>query len=129
MFVFLDILFLVFHTAVCLFNTFGWVWRRTRRANLVVLLLTGASWFGLGLWYGIGYCPCTHWHWMVRARLGDADLPNSYMKFLIDRVTGLDVNAALVDAGVVVVFFLSLVLSIVLNILDRRAARKSSVEE
>jgi hypothetical protein len=24
------------------------------------------SWFGLGLFYGIGYCPSTDWHWRIK---------------------------------------------------------------
>ena len=65
MYKFLDIFFIVFHTSLIFFNLFGWIWKYTRRANLVALLLTGGSWFILGLYYGIGYCPFTEWHWEV----------------------------------------------------------------
>ncbi|MDZ7689822.1 MAG: DUF2784 family protein [Balneolaceae bacterium] len=59
--------------------------------------MTGFSWIILGIWYGFGYCPCTHWHWMVRRELGHYDMPNSYIKFLVDLFTGWDVHAVLVD--------------------------------
>jgi len=70
---------------------------KTRKANLMVLLITAFSWFILGIWYGWGFCFCTEWHYQVRMKLGYFDMPSSYVKFLIDSVTGLDVNSKLVD--------------------------------
>jgi len=81
---FLNEFFFIFHSALIIFGLFGWLWEKTRAANLVVLSLTGFSWFILGIWYGFGFCPCTEWHWQVRMRLGYYDMPSSYIKFLID---------------------------------------------
>ncbi|MDP3718874.1 MAG: DUF2784 family protein [Acidobacteriota bacterium] len=67
----------VLHTSWIAFNCLGWAWRRTRRWQLLTLTLTALSWFGLGIWYGWGYCPFTDWHWQVRSRLGYADPPSS----------------------------------------------------
>lgn len=114
----LDIGFLIFHTVFILFNLFGWIWKSTRPWNLVTLLLTAFSWFFLGIWYGFGYCPCTDWHWQVRRELGHADMPNSYIKFLIELFTGLDVNAALLDMATVVLFILALIISTYFNYRD-----------
>ncbi len=111
----LNIFFFGFHTSLILFNLFGWMWKKTRKANLIVLLLTLASWFILGIWYGFGYCPCTDWHWQVRMKLGYTDMPYSYIKFLIDRLLGLDVNALLVDYLTVGAIFLALSASIYSN--------------
>ncbi len=123
MYVFLDIFFIVFHTGWVLFNLLGWIWKKTRRANLVTLLLTGGSWTVLGLWYGFGYCPCTDWHWHVRRRLGDDDLPASYMTFLIDTLTGWTLPAELVNTVTLVGFLLVLAASVALNVRDvQRAA-------
>ena len=97
MYTFLDGFFYVFHTLLILFNLFGWIWSKTRKINLFTLILTGLSWFLLGIWYGWGYCPCTDWHWQVRMKLGHYDMPVSYIKFLIKSLTGLDLNARLVD--------------------------------
>lgn len=66
----LDVAFFAFHTVLVLFNLLGWVWRPTRRWNLITLGVTACSWFVMGLWYGIGYCICTDWHWQVRRELG-----------------------------------------------------------
>jgi len=55
---FLDIFFVIFHTSLITFNLFGWIWKKTRLANLITLGLTGASWLFLGLIVGVlGYCP------------------------------------------------------------------------
>lgn len=122
----LDIALFVFHTSLILFVLFGWMWKKTRRAHLVLEGLTALSWFGLGIWFGFGYCPFTDWHWRVRIALGDTDLPMSYIKFLIDRITGLDVNAMLVDTVTVAAFLISVFLSVWLNARDYRAGRSAS---
>jgi len=116
----LDRAFLVFHTALILFNLLGWAWKRTRTANLVTLLATAFSWFVLGLWNGIGYCPCTEWHWQIRQHLGDRDLPDSYLVFLLYTLTGKSVPQAPVDIVASVAFFAAFAVSLVLNIRDRR---------
>lgn len=115
MYVILDIFFLVFHTSLILFNLFGWIWSRTRRLNLITLGLTGVSWFGLGIWYGWGYCPSTDWHWQVRRRLGETDMPASYISFLVEQFTGWLPPAHIVDAATLIFFLLALVCSIWTN--------------
>ena len=64
------------------------------------MCLTMLSWFGVGLVYGIGYCPCTDWHWEVKRRLGEVGLPQSYVKYDVDAVLGSDMDPGLID-GVV----------------------------
>ena len=120
MYAILNIFFFIFHSTVIVFNLFGWLWEKTRWANLITLTVTAFSWFGLGIWYGFGYCPSTDWHWQVRMKLGHYDMPNSYIKFLIDSITGLDVNAAVVDTLTLVLFFLALAGSIYTNWQERR---------
>ena len=111
----LNIFFFVFHTAWVLFNCLGWMWHRTRRWNLATLTLTGLSWFVLGIWYGWGYCPCTDWHWQVRERLGFVD-PPSYTQLLMTELTGIEVSTGTANIITVIVFAVSLLLSIVLNV-------------
>jgi len=119
----LDKFFVYFHLMLIIFNLFGWIWKKTRKANLILLLFTAFSWFVLGIWYGIGYCPLTDWHWQVLRHLGNYGLPNSYVKYLADRITGLDFNAQLVDTFVVVFFLLALIASIYTNVRDRKAVK------
>ncbi len=120
MYAFLDKFFFVFHSALIVFNLFGWIWRKTRVANLVVVLLTVFSWTILGIWYGFGFCPSTEWHWQVRAKLGHYDMPSSYTKFLVDSLTGLDLNEKLVDIFAVMFLTLALFASVLTNMRDWR---------
>ena len=121
----LDIFFLVFHSLVVVFNLFGWIPKLTRRLNFITLLITGASWFILGIFYRIGYCPLTDWHFKVLIRLGYNNLPNSYIKYIIDRITGLNLNANLVDFFTVFAFFVALIISGYLNIKGFKKAKKN----
>jgi hypothetical protein len=121
----LDIFFIIFHSSLVIFNLFGWIIRRTRTLNLFTLLLTGASWFLLGIIVGtLGYCPLTEWHFNVLLRLGESNLPNSYIKYLTDRITGLDVSASLVDKVTLYSFIAALTISLFLNIRDFRIKKK-----
>jgi hypothetical protein len=120
---FLNIFFFVFHSAVILLVLFGWAWKKTRLANLVVILLVAFSWFILGIWYGYGYCPSTDWHWQARARLGYTDMPSSYTKFLVDSFTGWNVGQRIVDVFTLVLLVFALGASLWTNIRDRRLKR------
>jgi len=112
----IDILFIIFHTSLIFFNLFGWIWNKTRKLNLYTLLLTGGSWLILGLIVGsIGYCPFTDWHFSVLYKMGETNLPNSYIKYLADRLTGMDFDPALVDNVTLFSFLISLAISLFLN--------------
>jgi hypothetical protein len=119
----LNVVFFVFHTAWIAFNCLGWIWRRTRPWQLVTVSLTALSWFGLGAWYGWGYCPCTDWHWQVRARLGHQD-PVSYIQLLIREMTGFDPGSALADILAVATLAGVSLLNVVLYARDRRRRRE-----
>lgn len=112
---FLDIFFLIFHTALILFNLFGWLFRKTRRLNLITLVLTGLSWFVLGIFYGIGYCPLTDWHFEVLDGLGKGSSINSYVRYLIIRIFNLDISADTADIATLILFLLALMLSLYAN--------------
>ncbi len=107
----LDYFFIIFHTALILFNLFGWIWKQTRIGNFITLNLTAFSWFVLGIWYGWGYCFCTDWHWQVRQHLGELSLEHSYIAFLIRILTGLSFNESLVDMATGLVFAIVYVIS------------------
>ena len=120
MYYFLDKFFFAFHSSLIIFNLLGWAWKKTRLANLITLSLTAFSWFILGIWYGYGFCPSTEWHWQVRAKLGLHDLHSSYLKFLIDSLTGLDVSQKWVDIFALIFLILAFSASIYTNIKDLR---------
>ena len=115
MFKLLDIFFVIFHTTLIIFNLFGWIWKPLRKLNLITLLLTGFSWFFLGIFYGIGYCPLTDWHWKVLNKLGVYNLPNSYIQYLMDRLTGIEIKPEFADKLTVTLYFIALILSFLTN--------------
>ena len=94
---FLDIFYTIVHLALTLFNLAGWAWKKTRKAHLITLIITAICWFVLGIWYGLGYCPLTDWHWEVKEKLGEKNLPNSFIKYFADKISGSDINPSLVD--------------------------------
>ncbi len=120
---FLNIFFFVFHTCFTVFNVIGWMFQKTRKWNLITLLLTVFSWFFLGIWYGWGFCLCTQWHWKVREHLGLHDQSRSYIQFLLLKLTGIRFNENLVDWVTLLVFLVSLIMSIWLNVRDARNSK------
>lgn len=128
MYRFLDWFLDAFHGLWVLFNLFGWAWRPTRRIHLATIGLTVASWFGLGLFYGWGYCPSTDWHWSVKRELGEVDLPDSYIKYHVDRLTGLAWDPLLVDLMVLIAGVALLAISLWLNRRDAAFRRQKKPE-
>jgi hypothetical protein len=124
MYAFLDFFFFVFHSCLILFILGGWAWKKTRRANLALILLTAFSWFFLGIWYGYGYCPCTDWHWKVRYKLGIYPTQDSYIEFLIETFTGWDLSRTLVDVIALVFLVGAFMASVLLNFKDWRKKKK-----
>src|SRR5215471_20277850 len=112
---FLNYFFFCFHTALIFFNTFGWIFRQTRKWNLITLLVTAFSWFVLGIWYGWGYCFCTDWHYKARRALGYHDQTPSYVHFLLLKLTGINLPPKLVEISTLAVFLFSLTMSVILN--------------
>ena len=115
MYQFLDIFFLVFHSALIIFNLAGWIFKKTRRLNLITLILTGASWYILGLFYGMGYCPLTDWHFKVLEILGENVYTTSYVDYLLERLLNVDVSAGTANTITVVAYFAALLISIYMN--------------
>ena len=116
----LNIAFFVLHTALILFNVFGWAWTRTRRWNLVTLLATVFSWGVLGMWKGFGYCPITDWHWRVREAMGIQETSSSYIVLLVQTLSGWSPPIELANMVAAVALLGSLCLSIGLNVRDWR---------
>lgn len=103
----LDTLFHVIHISFIIINTTFWMSKRTLRIAQVTLLATLTSWFGFGIFYGFGYCFLTDWHWQIKEKLGETDLPLSYIKLVMDRTTGRDWNAEVIDKATMIILILS----------------------
>jgi hypothetical protein len=112
---FLDILLTIVHLLVIGFNLFGWIWPRTRKAHLVCVLLTAASWLVLGIWFGWGYCPITDWQWDVKHKLGEQNLPNSFIKYYADKLAGKEFDTGFIDTVTAVSFAVAGLLSLYVN--------------
>lgn len=79
------------------------------------MLLTAASWFVLGIWYGWGYCPLTDWHWGLKEKLGEKNLPNSFIKYFADKITDRDTDPLLVDAATLGCLAVAVIASVYVN--------------
>ena len=116
---FLNVLLALLHFALIVFNLTGWIWKRTRKAHLLVLGLTTASWFVLGVWYGWGYCPLTDWHWNIKEKLGESNLPNSFVKYYADLISGQDVPTSLVDNVTLGCLVFAIIAAVYVNFIRR----------
>ena len=85
-----------------------------------MLLLTAFSWFVLGIWFGWGYCACTDWHWQVREAMGFTDRSNSYIHFLLLKLTGIDFNPKLVENVTLYVFLFCVAAAVWFYFRDKR---------
>jgi hypothetical protein len=117
----LDIFFSLLHIALIGFNLLGWIWPRTRKAHLITIAATGASWFLLGIWFGLGYCPITDWQWAIKEKLGERNLPASFIKYMGDKITGHDLDPDFVDTLTLSCFIAAVVLSIYFNFFRKKS--------
>lgn len=119
---FADLFFTLFHTSLILFNLFGWLWKPVRKWHFLVILLTFISWGLLGIWYGLGYCPLTDWHWEILSKRGVTNLPNSFIDYMLGRFFGLEMSSDLVDLLTLVFALVALGLSIKVNFFPKKRA-------
>ena len=117
-----NLFFYAFHTVLIFFNLFGWIHPRTRKLNLISLLITFASWFVFGFWKGWGYCFLTDWHYKVLLALDEKNMQSSYIAFLIEKLFGWSPNAQLVDLFTVGLATLALAFSFWSNFRKRKGA-------
>ena len=118
MYLFLDYFLSTFHGGMVIFNLTGWIWKKTRKWHLLTTSLAMFSWFGLGMTYGWGYCPSTDWQWEIKRKLGESDLPNSFIKYMVDKISGFTWEQLIVDTTVVVLGISAFILSCWLNYKD-----------
>ena len=126
---FLDILLTFFHLAIVIFNLFGWIPKATRKANFITIILTAASWFILGIWYGMGYCPVTEWQWDVKEQLGEQNLPSNFVEYMAEKITGHDFSSQLVSNVIAISFSLAMAATVYVNFLMPLLKRKKLARE
>jgi hypothetical protein len=118
-----DGFFWLFHTVLIFFNLFGWMSPRFRKWNLIALGATLFSWLAMGLFYGIGYCICTDWHFQIRRELGITERADTYLQLLVRKISGWDPPIHLVNNVAAVCMTIAVVASVSLNIRDWRRRR------
>lgn len=111
----LDLLLTLIHFLIIGFNLFAWIFPATRRLHLYGVAITLGCWLILGIWFGIGYCPVTDWQWDVKAKLGEQNLPGSFVKYYLDKITGQYINSTLVDGLTAGAFLIAIVSSVYVN--------------
>lgn len=120
----LDVVLTVIHLTIIVFNLFGWIPKRTRKAHLVSVGLTTTSWFILGIWYGVGYCPFTDWQWKVKAQLGEKNLPGNFVEYFLEKTTRYNFTSSFINTLIAACFFVAVILSIYVNFILPAIKRK-----
>mgnify|MGYP006159064537 CR=1 FL=1 len=116
----LDYLLTVLHLVIIGLNLFAWIWPKTRKLHLYIVGITLFCWLVLGIWYGLGYCPITDWQWQVKTKLGETNLPNSFVKYHLDQLTGRTIPDATVDLITLGSFLIAIVCSVKVNFFLRK---------
>lgn len=118
----LDVFLTFVHLVIIGFNLFGWIWPATRKAHFICVVATAASWFLLGIWFGMGYCPVTDWQWQVKERLGEHNLPASFIKYYADKLSGKNISSSLIDLVTALCFAVAALLSVYANFFRKKKA-------
>jgi hypothetical protein len=124
----LDALLTLLHLIIIGFNLTGWIWSRTRRLHLIVAGLTASSWFVLGIWYGMGYCPITDWQWRVKERLGERNLPASFITYYADKISGRHFSDQVINMVTVSLFAIAVAGSLYFNFFKKRAQQERLIK-
>lgn len=123
---FADILFTLLHLAIIGFNLFGWIFPATRKLHFIFIAVTAASWFILGIWFGIGYCPITDWQWRNKERLGEHNLPGSFITYFVNRTAGTDFTDSFISIFTLIFFIVAALLSVYFNFIRRKRSSKEN---
>lgn len=103
------------HVSIIVFVLVGWVFPSLRRFHFVLLVLILSSWFILGRWLGVGYCPISDWHWKLKGSLGEGRPEGTYIHHVLQKLTGKTLNSPRVDKMTTLVTLTLATLSLVLN--------------
>ena len=100
------------HLAVIALNLFGWMIARLRLVSFTLQLITIGFWVGFGALKGWwGYCPLTHWHWQVKASLGEQDLPGNYILYIAEQWFGIAMSHDLSTGLIAGTFMMALLIN------------------
>ena len=94
---FLNAIFHGAHISIILFVLLGWALPSLRQLHLALLGLTLGSWFILGQWLGIGYCPISDMHWKLKESFGEGRPEGTYIHYVLQKLTGKTLSSPRVD--------------------------------
>ena len=107
----LNYFFHFLHLSMMSFVLTGWMFPSLRFIHYLLLILILASWLGLGIKYGFGYCLITDVHWKVKEKLDQRPHTEYYVKYVCDKITGWNFNPRVIDGITTYSFFLVLAIS------------------
>ena len=113
--VFMDYMLHLVHLSIMLICIVGWMFEPTRTLHLLVIVGVALSWFGLGKFFGYGYCLLTDTQWRVKRKLGQEPYTESYVKYVLDKVTGLDIDRKITNGLTLYTYIATVVLSLTVN--------------
>jgi hypothetical protein len=111
MLLFVDILLTFLHSALVIFAMTGWAFAKIRTLHFWSILCILFAWLVIGWAVGtLGYCPITDLHWDIKRALGETNLPNSFIKYMLDWVFQNDFDRKAVDqlTGIVMVMIVTI---------------------
>lgn len=86
----LNIFLHIIHSTMVWFVLLGVFFKRLIPLHFTIITLIWISWIGLGIkMKHLGYCILTDWHWQVKYRLAETDLPASYITYMLQMLTGV----------------------------------------
>jgi len=118
-----DVLLTVIHLIFIVFILFGWIPIKLRKVHYISMWIVFISWFLLGLYFGLGYCLLTDLHWKIKIKLNEVNLPYSFIKYILDRITKNDFDETMINYVTVVVFIFIFILSTYFFIKDKRSKK------
>ncbi len=107
------------HWVLILFCAIGWILPQTRMAHLGLVVLIAFSWFGLGLFRGLGFCVLTDLQWKVKRLLGQSPGSRSFVINELEQFVRIPLNQGFVDRVVEIGFYLAAFLSLYVNFVLR----------
>ena len=110
----LNVLFHALHMTIILFFLFGWMVKETRQLHYCLAVLILVSWYGLGLFFGFGYCLITDIQWRIKRHLSQTPSTEYYIKYLVDKIAGVNSRANIINGITTYTYFGILVVSTVL---------------
>ncbi|MFS4460528.1 DUF2784 family protein [Bdellovibrio sp. HCB2-146] len=105
----LDYFLHILHFAVIISNLFLWWFPSTLKTSQITIVGTLISWLVCGYFYGWGYCFLTDWQWQVKDKLGEENLPYSYITYLLHKLGIYAIDPRLVDNIVAVLMIVAII--------------------